>query len=77
LQVGDRKLTKPIKLMFSVWQWGNLASGPMPLNEEMVLRVYETGGMVGVPESAMKETTYVTSVGWGFRTYLVVLYEEK
>jgi hypothetical protein len=76
-EIGKSKLSKPIQFIFDVWQWGNLSNKSLPINQELSLRVYETGGMVGVPEAAMKETTYVTTVGWAFRTSLVILYEEK
>jgi hypothetical protein len=77
LKVDDHQLSTPVRLMFSVWQWGNLLNSALPLNKVLTLRVYETGGMVGVPQSAMKETNYVETVGWGFSTYVVILYEEK
>jgi hypothetical protein len=63
--------------MFSVSQWGNLSNRTLPFNKVLSLRVYETGGMVGIPQMAMKETVYVETVGWSFRTSIVVLYEEQ
>jgi len=77
LGIDGKTLSKSLQLTFSVWQGGNLANRSLPLNQELSLRVYETGGMIGVPERAMKETTYVASVGWGFSTSIVLLYEEK
>jgi hypothetical protein len=76
LDVSDKRLSEPLKLTFSVREWGNLSGNVLPLYKVMSLRVYETGGMVGVPQNAMKETAYVGSVGWGFRTSVVILYEE-
>ena len=76
LEVSSRRLSEPAVLTFSVWQWGNLSGRTMPLNKVLSLRVYETGGMVGVPLNAMKETVYVGSAGWGFSTSVVILYEE-
>jgi len=77
LEVEKNKLSKPMQLTFNIWQWGNLSNEKLPVNKTLSLRVYETGGMEGVPQNAMKETSYVASVGWGFRTSVVVLYEEK
>ncbi len=77
LEVNDGLLSTPMRFSFSVWQWGNLSSSALPLNRVLSLRVYETGGMEGVPQNAMKETTYVATVGWGFSTSVVILYEER
>ena len=77
LEVNNNRLSMPLQRMFSVWQWANLSNKTVPLNQVLSLRVYETGGMAGVPQKAMTETTYVESVGWGFRTSVVILYEEK
>jgi hypothetical protein len=77
LEINKIKLSKPMQLGFSIWQWGNLSNEKLPVNQTLSLRVYETGGMEGVPENAMKETAYVASIGWGFRTSLVILYKER
>ena len=77
LKVDNLELPKPIRLEFSVWQWGNLSGRPLPINRVLSLRVYETGGMVGVPLNAMKETVYVGTVDWGFSTSIVILYENQ
>jgi hypothetical protein len=76
-EVEGRRLAARIAMSFSVWQWGNLANERFQKNADFRLRVYETGGMAGVPVEAMKETTFVPTVSWGFRTSLVLLYEEK
>ena len=77
LEIGDRRLSEPVRLTFGVWEWGNLSGKTLPLDRVLSLRVYETGGMAGVPPDAMKETTYVASVGWGFRTSVVIVSEER
>ena len=77
LEVNNNRLSMPLQLMFSVWQWGNLSNKALPLDQVLSLRLYETGGMAGVPQKAMTETMYVESIGWGFRTSVVILYEEK
>jgi len=77
LRIDNHQLSTPLQLMFSVWQWGNLSSSPLPPNQALLLRVYETGGMQGVPQNAMQETTYVTTVAWGFSTSVVILYEQR
>jgi hypothetical protein len=77
LMVANHQLSVPLRLRFSVWQWGSFSSSPLPPNQVLLLRVYETGGMQGVPQNAMKETTYVTTVAWGFSTSVVILYEQR
>ena len=77
LRIDKHQLSAPLRMSFSIWQWGNLSSSPLPPNQALLLRVYETGGMQGVPQNAMEETTYVTTVGWSFSTSVVVLYEHR
>jgi hypothetical protein len=77
ITVNNNRLPRSIRLTFSIWQWGNLLDKDIPFDKELVLRVYETGGMVGIPPAAIKETIYVNTVGWAFRTSLVLLYEQR
>ncbi len=77
LEVNGRPLPAPVRFQFTIWQWGNLAGRTLAPSQTLVVRVYETGGMAGVPDAAMRETVYVQSPGWGFRTSLVVLYEVR
>ncbi|HUX14269.1 MAG TPA: hypothetical protein VMW87_14670 [Spirochaetia bacterium] len=76
IAVNSQVLQKPIQMEYSVWQWGNLAGAQLQENKLVALRVYETGGMQGIPHQAMVETTFVESVDWRFRTSVVVLYRE-
>lgn len=71
--VNGRSLSRVIQMKFSIWPWGNIAYASLPINEVISLRVYETGGMVGIPIEAMQETTFVQTVSWGFSTSLVLL----
>ena len=73
LEVDGRLLPAPIVMKFSVWQWGNIANEEMPTDRILKLRVYETGGMVGVPVDAMRETVFVQTEGWAFATSLVLV----
>jgi len=73
LEVDGRLLSAPIVLKFSVWRWGNIADKEMPTDRIVKLRVYETGGMVGVPADAMRETVFVQTEGWAFETSLVLV----
>ena len=62
-------------MRYSVWEWGNISRAPLPVDQILKLRVWETGGMVGVPMSN-RETTFVQTEGWGFSTSLVLLNRE-
>jgi hypothetical protein len=76
VEVNGKALREPVQMRFSIWEWGNLGQTTLPLNQILGLRVYETGGMVGVPIKAMRETTFVQTEGWGFSTSLVLLNRE-
>jgi len=75
-EINGRRLSKPIEMEFTIWQWGGLSNKELPLGQRLRLRVYETGGMVGVPRAAMEETVTVATVAWKFQTSLVVLYQQ-
>ena len=77
LEINGHRLSEPIDLAFSVWEWGNLSSRELPVGAVMSLRVYETGGMVGVPRAALEETVMVAAADWRFQTSLVLLYEQR
>ena len=63
-------------MRYSVWEWGNIGLAPLPADQILRLRVYETGGMVGIPIEAMRETSFVQTEGWGFGTSLVLVNRE-
>ena len=73
LEVDGRLLPAPIVMKYSIWQWGNIADKGIPTEGIVKLRVYETGGMVGVPIDAMRETVFVQTEGWAFETSLVLV----
>lgn len=74
-EVAGKRLDKPVLLDFSIWNWGNLDQKNLPVEKELALRVYEHGGMEGVPHQAMKETVYIQTVDYHFRTSVVILYQ--
>jgi hypothetical protein len=75
-EVDGKRLSEMLQMKYSVWEWGNIGSAPLPIDQILKLRVYETGGMVGIPIEAMKETAFVQTEGWGFGTSLVLLNRE-
>ena len=76
VEINGKTVLGMLQLSYSVWEWGNISQGPLPLDEILKLRVYETGGMIGIPIEAMRETTFVQIEGWGFSTSLVLLKRE-
>jgi hypothetical protein len=59
VEVNGKALSGILQMRYSVWQWGNIGQTSLPVGQVLKLRVYETGGMVGIPLDAMKETTFV------------------
>jgi hypothetical protein len=76
VEVDGKALSGILQMKYSVWQWGNIGQTSLPVGQVLKLRVYETGGMVGIPFDAMKETTFVQTEGWGFGTSLVLVNRE-
>ena len=76
VEVNGRAPSVLLQMRYSVWEWGNIGKAPLPVGRLLNFRAYETGGMVGVPIEAMKETTFVQTEGWGFGTSLILLNRE-
>jgi len=76
LDVNGKVPPGMLQMRYTILEWGNIGRAPLPVNQILRLRVYETGGMVGIPIEAMHETTFVQTEGWGFRTSLVLLNRE-
>ena len=76
VEVDGKALSGILQMKYTVWQWGNIGQTSLPVGQVLKLRVYETGGMVGIPLDAMKETTFVQTEGWGFGTSLVLVNRE-
>jgi hypothetical protein len=76
VEVDGNAPTRMLQMRYAVWEWGNISRAPLPADQMLRLRVYETGGMVGIPIEAMRETTFVQTEGWGFGTSLVLLNRE-
>ena len=77
VEVNGKALSETLQMKYSVWEWGNIGQTPLPIGPMLKLRVYETGGMVGIPIEAMRETTFVQTEDWGFSTSLVLLNREQ
>jgi hypothetical protein len=76
VEVDGKALSGTLQMRYSVWEWGNIGLKSLPEGQRLKLRVYETGGMIGIPFEAMRETTFVQTEGWGFATSLVLLNRE-
>ena len=76
VEVNGKALSETLQMKYSVWEWGNIAQTPLLIGPMLKLRVYETGGMVGIPIDIMRETVFVQTEGWGFGTSLVLVNRE-
>jgi len=76
VEVDGTALSGILQMKYRVWEWGNIGQASLPVGQILKFRVYETGGMVGIPTEAMKETTFVQTEGWGFGTSLVLVNRE-
>jgi hypothetical protein len=76
VEVNGKALSGILQMKYSVWEWGNIRQTSLPAGKILKLRVYETGGMVGIPIETMKETVFVQTEGWGFGTSLVLVNRE-
>jgi hypothetical protein len=73
VETNGKPVSGMLQLRFNIWEWGNISRGSLPLDQILRLRVYETGGMIGIPVEAMRETTFVQTEGWSFSTSLLLL----
>ena len=76
VEVDGKALSGILQMKYSVWEWGNIGQKPLPVEQILKLRVYETGGVVGIPIETMRETMFVQTEGWGFATSLVLVNRE-
>jgi hypothetical protein len=76
VEVNGKVLSGILQMKYSVWEWGNIGQTSLPVGQILKLRVYETGGMVGIPIETMKETVFVQTEGWDFGTSLVLVNRE-
>ena len=60
---------------YRIWPWSDLKK--LDAQSRYRLRVYQDGGFAGVPDQAMKETTYVQTHAYSFVTSLVVVRNAK
>ena len=63
VEVNGKALSGILQMKYSVWEWGNIRQTSLPAGKILKLRVYETGGMVGIPIETMKETVFVQTEG--------------
>jgi hypothetical protein len=76
VEIDGKALSGMLQMKYRVWEWGNIGHASLSKGQILKLRVYETGGMIGIPTEAMKETTFVQTEGWGFGTSLVLVNRE-
>ncbi len=69
--VGGRGLKQPVRMPAKLWEWGDVKS--LKDGELLTARVYQDGGMIGVPGQALNETRPVSTVGHHFATWLVIV----
>ncbi len=69
--VNGKTLNKPLTMPYRIWPWADLKK--LDAQSRYRLRVFQDGGFAGVPEQAMKETTYVQTHAYCFVTSLVVV----
>jgi hypothetical protein len=68
--VDGRALGQPVDLPYEIWPWANIKS--LVDNRRYELRAFQDGGFSGVPDQVMRETVYVQTGAYRFRTKLVV-----
>ena len=73
--VNGKALSKPVTMPYRIWPWSDLKK--LDAQSRYRLRVYQDGGFAGVPDQAMKETTYVQTHAYSFVTSLVVVRNAK
>ena len=69
--IAGRRVERPIRMPAKLWQWGDIKS--IEEGDQVTARVYQDGGMVGVPDKAMKETVPIQSQRHAFVTWLVIV----
>jgi hypothetical protein len=74
-KVNGILLQEPRKMPVRLWQWANTKK--LLAGQELLLRAYQDGGMIGVPLKAMQETVFVGVGGYSFTTWLVVINEVR
>jgi hypothetical protein len=73
--VNGTPLPEPKQLPVRLWQWANIKD--LKPGQQLTLRAYQDGGMIGTPQQAMTETEIVQTEGYGFMTWLVVVNEVR
>jgi hypothetical protein len=74
-EVNGTPLRQAKQLPARLWPWANIKD--LRPGQQLRLRVYQDGGMVGVPHQAMAETVFIQTQGHGFATWLVVIGEVR
>jgi hypothetical protein len=73
--VNGTALEQPKQMPARLWQWANIKE--LKPGQQLVLRAYQDGGMIGTPPQAMKETVFVQTQAYGFVTWLQVINEVR
>jgi len=69
--INGARLPQPKEMPAKLWQWGNVKQ--LVPGQQLTLRVYQDGGMIGVPPQVMQETVYIQTSAHVFSTWLVVI----
>ena len=70
--VNGRRLDKPVKITYRFWGWSK-GLRTLGVGETYKLRVFQNGGMAGVPPQVMKETVQVQACDYHFRVEVVII----
>ncbi|MCP4130132.1 MAG: hypothetical protein GY754_03845 [bacterium] len=73
-KVNGKALSKAVTMHYTIFQWAAIKK--LTVNKTYTLRVYQDGGMIGIPHQAMKETVFVQTEDYHF-AYQVVVLKEK
>ena len=74
--VNGKKIKKAVRINYTFWD-GSKGVHKLKKGQTYKLRIYQDGGMIGVPHQVMKETYFVQTWGYHFNTKAVIVKAEK
>lgn len=69
--IGNRRLERPVRMPAKLWRWADIKA--LTEGQVLTVRVYQDGGMIGVPAQVMEETVAIQTQGHAFVTWLVIV----
>lgn len=69
--IGNRRLEHPIRMPAKLWRWADIKA--LTEGQVLTVRVYQDGGMIGVPAQVMEETVAIQTQSHAFVTWLVIV----